>query len=272
LLASEFEFFLLRLRSLDGIRCRDDNPAKLVAGPDRGATTEKQFLYPSEFVAFMLCDKVPIEWRLAVALAVYPYPRASELRVLRWTDVDLEHGSVHIHEARDRVTGHAKATRTGQARRFNIEPALLPLLVTMREKAKGAHVVALPSERDMARGLRRWLRKVEVKRDELHRSTPTRKALTFHDLRATGLTWMAVRGDDPLKIQQRAGHTDFATTQGYIRLAEAVREGFGEPFPVLPESLGESVGRGTRRSVFSDDEPERIVPGIVLSKAIYAES
>ena len=46
-------------------------------------------------------------------------------------------------------------------------------------------------------------------------------------------TWQAVRGDGALKIQRRAGHTDFKTTSGYIATAEAVREGFGEPFPVL---------------------------------------
>ncbi len=48
---------------------------------------------------------------------------------------------------------------------------------------------------------------------------------------------MAVRGDDPLKIQRRAGHSDFATTDGYIRLAEHVRVGFGEPFPDLSDLL-----------------------------------
>ena len=45
---------------------------------------------------------------------------------------------------------------------------------------------------------------------------------------------MAVRGDDPLKIKQRAGHSTFSTTEGYIREAEAVRDGFGEVFPPLP--------------------------------------
>lgn len=35
----------------------------------------------------------------------------------------------------------------------------------------------------------------------------------------------------------RAGRADFATTQIYIRTAEAVRVGFGEPFPPLPSSL-----------------------------------
>jgi integrase len=96
------------------------------------------------------------------------------------------------------------------------------------------HVVKLPCDRDMARGLRLWLKRAGVDRAELHTATPTRKALTFHDLRATGLTWLAVRGDEPLKIMQRAGHSDFKTTQGYIREAEAVREGFGRVFPPLP--------------------------------------
>jgi hypothetical protein len=49
-----------------------------------------------------------------------------------------------------------------------------------------------------------------------------------------------VRGDDALKIQQRAGHTDFQTTQGYIRVAESVRDGFGQPFPTLPVALLEA--------------------------------
>lgn len=65
----------------------------------------------------------------------------------------------------------------------------------------------------------------------------TRKAMTFHDLRASGITWCAVRGDQPLTITQRAGHSSFSTTQGYIREAENLRVGFGAPFPELPPSL-----------------------------------
>lgn len=149
------------------------------------------------------------------------FPRAGELRVLRWEDVDLAHGTIHIHRARDRNTGEEKPTKTAVARRFSIEATLRPLLHAMHEQAAGQGFVAeLPSERDMARGFRRWLMKAGVHRAELHAGSRTRKAITFHDLRATGITWMAVRGDDPLKIMQRAGHVDFATTQGYIREAE----------------------------------------------------
>ena len=82
----------------------------------------------------------------------------------------------------------------------------------MHERRKNEHVFAFPSDRDMARGLRRWLWHGGVRREELHTKAPTRKAITFHDLRATGLTWMAVRG-------------------------ESIRDGFGQPFPTLPTAL-----------------------------------
>ncbi len=61
--------------------------------------------------------------------------------------------------------------------------------------------------------------------------------MRFHDLRATGISWMAVRGDNALKIQRRAGHKDLVTTQGYIRTAEDNRAGFGDVFPKLPAAL-----------------------------------
>jgi len=94
--------------------------------------------------------------------------------------------------------------------------------------------------RDLAEGLRNFLRLAKVTRAELHDTTRTRKAMTWHDLRATGLTWMAIRGDDPLKIKQRAGHSAFSTTEGYVRQAEAVRSGFGDVFPPLPAELLEA--------------------------------
>ena len=85
--------------------------------------------------------------------------------------------------------------------------------------------------------LREHLQLAGVTRAELFTSDATRRAITFHDLRATGITWAAVRGDDPLRIKQRAGHRSFSTSEGYIREAENLREGFGVPFPPLPAAL-----------------------------------
>jgi hypothetical protein len=49
-----------------------------------------------------------------------------------------------------------------------------------------------------------------------------RRRTTFHDLKATAVTWMALRGDNPLAIMQRAAHRDVKTTQRYLRAAEMV--------------------------------------------------
>src|SRR5258707_11173571 len=48
---------------------------------------------------------------------------------------------------------------------------------------------------------------------------------------------MALRGDEALVIQQRAGHANFTTTQRYLREAETLGKNGGEPFPTLPDDL-----------------------------------
>jgi hypothetical protein len=121
-----------------------------------------------------------------------------------------------------------------------IERGLLPLLQTMHKESGGVgRVVSVRvTDRKLSRQLRRCLRLAAVTRPELHATRDaTRKAMTFHDLRATGITWCAVRGDDPLRIKQRAGHASFSTTEVYIREAENLREGFGDVFPTLPASI-----------------------------------
>jgi integrase len=234
----------------DAIRCRTDNPSEGVRGPDRGAKKSKQFLYPSEFLKFATCDEVPLAWRRCVALAIYLYPRAAELRALTPDDLDLEHGTIHIHQSLD-GSGNEKPTKTKMPRRFAIELNVLPLL-----KVIGA--IELPAhEKNLSSIFRKMLKRAGIDRAELHKTTATRKAMTFHDLRATGLTWLAVRGDDPLKIMQRAGHTDFKTTQGYVRLAESLGEGFGSVFPALPAELIGGRGRGSQGGPSKPGRPAR---------------
>ena len=248
---------VLSLRVLAG------NPVEKVRGPDRGIKKAKAYLYPSELLTLITCADTPLEWRRPIALATYLYVRASELRALTWEDVDVERGIIHVHRSLDRE-GDAKSTKTGITRRFAVEPALLPLLRVMHAEAGGrGRVLALPDDRHLARALRGLLTRAGLSRADLFARDSTRKAMTWHDLRATGITWMAIRGDDPLKIMQRAGHADFQTTQGYIREAEAVRAGFGDVFPVLPLSLWEGgVSSGNR-----PDEPQTLgnmveAPGI----------
>jgi integrase len=245
-------------RAKDVAMCvRDDNPAQGVAGPDAGAWKSKQYVWPSEFEALMACQRIPLRWRRLFALAVYTYVRAGELAALRWEDVDLEHGTIHVHRSLDRTRGKGavKGTKSDAARRIPIEGNLRPLLEAMRDATKGkGPVLRLPGD-GLSAKLRSCLRRAGVERADLFASDATRKAVTFHDLRATGITWMAARGDDPLRIMQRAGHEDFETTKIYMREAENLVAGFGTVFPELPPEL-----LGNRPESPRDDSKSRKQP------------
>ena len=99
-------------------------------------------------------------------------------------------------------------------------------------------LLTMPPREELARRLRRYLKWAGVTRAELFANDATRKQLTFHDLRGTGITWLAIGGTEPLKIKTWAGHRNLSTTEGYIREAESVRPGFGEPFPSLAQVCG----------------------------------
>jgi integrase len=219
------------------LRVRSDNPASGVAPPEHGLRKAKVYLYPSEFRRLVECEAIDRRFRAMYAVAVYTYARAGELEALARDDVDLEHGVIQINKAIDRETGKVKSTKSGETRRIPIEQELRPLLERLHADAMGERVLWMPDNEDRAVMLRQHLDQAGVKRADLFADNDRQKHVTFHDLRATGITWMAVRGDDPLRIKQRAGHSSFSTTEMYIREAENLVAGFGEPFPPLPEEL-----------------------------------
>lgn len=230
---------------------RDDDPTDRVSPPDRGDDLARTYLYPSEFVRLVSCPDVPVYWRRLYALAAYTLSRAGELAALRWDAVDLERGVIHFRQAADRRgAGRVKSTKSGVARRVPIEPNLRPLLEALKKEATDDRVFHVQVSK-RADKLRAHLLAAGLTRAELHappKDDPNVAAtwapLTFHDLRGTGVTWMALRGDEPLVIQQRAGHKDFATSQRYLREAEALGSDATEPFPPLPAELltpGESI-------------------------------
>lgn len=80
------------------------------------------------------------------------------------------------------------------------------------------------------------------------------KHVTFYDLRATGLTWRTLRGDDARIIQRAAGHEKYATTEGYVREASIFRGRVGVPFPPLPGEFRSRVLHARCVSKRSDSE------------------
>ncbi len=243
------------------LRVREDNPALGVRGPDRGARKSKQWIYPDEFAALLACDEVPMRWRELYALQAYLFLRPGELAALDWEAVHLDHGYVSVHQSLDLETGEVKTPKTKAGRKVPIPLALRPLLDRLCERHDGeGRVVQTDDERreaphgfpptdSLASTLRKHLKRAGVDRHDLHERTPTTKPVTFYDLRACGITWMALDGVEPLKMMQRAGHSTFSTTLGYVREAEVVGVDVGQPFGPLPGALlgRESPGRSARK-------------------------
>lgn len=224
------------------LRVRADNPATGIRGPDRGTKRAKTYLFPAEFLALVSCERVPLRWRRLFAVNAYLYLRAGEVEALAKEDIDLDRRRVHVHRSIDRDTGGEKSTKTKRSRHVPIEPALVPLLELLMRETPGDRLLEMPPACDLADRLRKYLRWAGVTRAELFTTDQTRKQIGFHDAgRSTGITWLAIRGDEPLKIQQRAGHEVFRTTQGYIREAESLEHNVGDVFPVLPAALVSSA-------------------------------
>jgi len=249
----------------EGLRCLEKDPTEGVRGPDDDEADKLlQFLYPSEVASFLSCEEVPLVWRVNVAVGVYLCPRDGEQRALKWSAVDLEHGVVTVAETYDRRKREDRAgTKSGAARVVPIRPELAPLLKALRDATGGVGLVCpLPAFRTMARGLRRWLKHAGVTRAALHATSTVSKQLRWHDLRATGLTWLAVEGGSPTMIRDVAGHTQTSMTDRYMRSAAILRGGrFGQPFPTLPPALLARVDQVWTGSATIEGDSRAIVAG-----------
>ncbi len=228
-----------KVRSL---RVRSDNPTTGVLPPERGDGRRRTFLYPVEVAQLLACPDVPRQWREVYAVAVYTYLRPGELVELRFSDVDLEAGVLHITRSFDWTTKEAKPPKTSNGiRTVPIPSSLLPLL---RARAKGAprEALVLPEllktgEFTMATRLREHLRLAGVDRAQLSADNATHMPVNFRSCRDTGITWLALAGVDVARMQRRAGHDDITTTLGYVKLAEDFGGLLGTPFEELPSGL-----------------------------------
>jgi integrase len=220
------------------------NPCLTVQAPGDRETRKdrgKTFVYPSEFARLAACADVPLQWRQAHAIAAYTFLRPSELRALRWPDVDMDHGRLQITKAWSYLDGSIKAPKSRSGiRDVPIHPQLMPLLRQMRPPSSSALVVPILStvpRECLAARTRAHLLAAGIVRDALHVSTFTMVRANFRSWRDSGITWLAMLGLDVAKIMRRAGHDDVGTTMRYVKLAEDLSGELGEPFGPLPDDL-----------------------------------
>jgi integrase len=249
------------------------SPCEGIEPPDRGVARRKPFVYPSELLALLLCDDVPLEWRELHAIAAYTYVRPGELRVLQWKDVDVERCLMSVTKAWDYASKKVKAPKTRNGvRDVPLEPAIVPLLKRLRDRATSEDLVApllsQVNEDELAKITRKHLKSASVERSALHDDTTTTKAFGFRGWRDTGLTWLAIAGVDVVRMQRRAGHDDISTTMGYVKVAEDLGDTFGAPFPALPAVLvGTAIGGGDQPTVQPTELPRAVQAAAIIDES-----
>ncbi len=185
------------------------------------ARSQKTFsyIYPDEEAAVLKCTAVPLHYRLYFGILAREGLRASELRNLDWTNLDLERGVLRLD-----------SNTTGIPRAWRLDPGVVEALVRWKkrlsEKAlKRGYVIVNPKSGarfplgKTAERYREALVAAGVPRPELFESSDSRMAIRGHDLRSTFVTISLAQGKTEAWVTDRTGHTSSAMLYRYKRAA-----------------------------------------------------
>jgi integrase len=116
---------LVAQNAASGVKVRSDgrnNGGPLKAGRD----------FPTKGELKLLIDNAPEFWRPFIVTAIFTGMRASELRGLRWADVDLENATIHVSQRAD-TWGKMGAPKSAAGRR---DIPLTPMVVNALRQHK----------------------------------------------------------------------------------------------------------------------------------------
>jgi integrase len=170
------------------------------------------------------------EFGVLVRLLARTGLRRGEVCALRWSDVDLATGVIHVHRALAAISGQLveKSTKTDEPRRLAIGPDTVAMLrrhrtaVATKRLELGASVTGdtyvfpwtLGGDHPMhpSTVTHRWM----ACRDAA--GAPT---VRLHDLRHHTASQLIAAGTDLRTVMERHGWTSLATAQRYIHVVEA---------------------------------------------------
>jgi integrase len=154
------------------------------------------------------------------AAALFTGMRSGELYALKWSDVDLENRRIYVTRSWNNKAGYGP-TKSQRNRVVPISDALSKLLAELKLAGcaqKGDEDFVLPhlqewTDGEQAAVLRRFCKLIGI------------TSVKFHDLRATFITQLLLRGVPLAQVMAIAGHTEIGTTNGYLRVAGSDLEG-----------------------------------------------
>jgi integrase len=192
-----------------GVRVRGDarsKPAKLKAGVD----------FPTKEEIRILLDNAPERWRTFFVVAIFTGLRASELRGLRWADIDLGAGKLTVSQRAD-AWFQIGPPKSAAGKR---DVPLVPMAINALRQWKlacpvGELGLAFPNDTGNIEGLPNIQRRVwdplQVKCGLVDEEGVAR--YRFHSLRhALASLFIAHLGWTPKRLQEVLGHASITMT------------------------------------------------------------
>ncbi|MBR3000176.1 MAG: site-specific integrase [Oscillospiraceae bacterium] len=175
--------------------------------------------------------KVPLMWISYFAIAIYGSLRRAEIVALRWEDISMDKGTIHIR--RSIMRGYSGCTekepKTAAGTRLILLPAAcIEILKQYQEhtgKTSGPLFVQRGKNRGKTMDVSSPTKKFQVYLRMINAAVPEAEKLpeiTLHDLRHTGATLMIASGVDIETVSHRLGHSRASVTLDVY--AEAMRE------------------------------------------------
>jgi integrase len=104
-----------------GVRVRVDE--RRTSGPLKAGKD-----FPSKSELRLLIDRAPNKWRPLIIVAVFTGLRASEIRGLRWSDVDLDNATLHVTQRSDQWGQFGPPKSAAGAREIPLTPLVVNTL------------------------------------------------------------------------------------------------------------------------------------------------
>lgn len=192
------------------------NPAQAVERP-RAERREMQTADP-EMLELILNSCADDDFRRIIYFAVHTGFRAGEILGLRWSDVDWEHGQLHLQRARNSFEPKGFAEPKARSRRsVAISGGTLTVLREQQLALKKQRLSAGPAWRKSDLVFPRRDGSPETvnnlsKRWGALRDRLGLDGLKFHDLRHTMATLALKAGVHPKVVQERLGHANVGVT------------------------------------------------------------
>ena len=187
---------------------------------------------PAEIQSILSAAKDP--WRPLLMVAVFTGLRASELRGLRWEDIDLTHAKLHVRQRADRLNNIGSPKSKAGRRTVPLLPETIKVLREWKVKCPrkdGRLDLAFPNGEGnvewhtnlVLRGLQPTLIDAGVTkpalddkgkpvRDEDGKPMVEAKYSGMHALRHFYASWCASIGLSMKQVQARMGHSNIAVT------------------------------------------------------------